>query len=287
MPALRFLVAESEPPSDRSRRRASVGRSSGESLIAVMRSIVDDAAYERLAPTDSTTPLPDADALAAYDAVLLSGSPLHVYEASTEAERLLAFMRNVFASGTPSFGSCAGLQVAVAAAGGRVRKADRREAGFARRLWRTPAGQGHPLLHGRPPAWDAPTVHGDEVDTLPDGAVALAANAACAVQAAEVKVGEGVFWGVQYHPEITLGEVASALRRDASSLVEAGFAHRSSDVEDHAAAIDLLDHGPGRSDLAWRLGLDAEVTDPHRRSRELGNFVAHLVRPTADRRRRR
>ncbi len=48
--------------------------------------------------------------------LFLSGSPLHVYIDSPEVERQIAFMRYVFASGTPSFGSCAGLQVAIAAA---------------------------------------------------------------------------------------------------------------------------------------------------------------------------
>lgn len=87
-------------------------------------------------------------------------------------------MRSVFASGTPSFGSCAGLQLAVAAAGGTVRKMPARmAAGIARRITATEAGRDHPLLAGRPPAWDAPAVHGDEVESLPADATLLASNA--------------------------------------------------------------------------------------------------------------
>ena len=51
-----------------------------------------------------------------------------------------------------------------AAAGGRVRKMpERLEAGVARRIAATDAGRAHPLLEGRPAAWDAPAIHGDEV----------------------------------------------------------------------------------------------------------------------------
>ncbi|WP_348272292.1 gamma-glutamyl-gamma-aminobutyrate hydrolase family protein [Methylobacterium sp. UNC378MF] len=66
-----------------------------------------------------------------------------------ETRRTVAFMRAVFASGTPSFGSCAGLQVATVAAGGTVRPNLRGyEAAFARRITATERGRSHPLLAG-------------------------------------------------------------------------------------------------------------------------------------------
>lgn len=284
--SLRLLVAESEPPNAREKRRASVGRSSGETYVDVLSEVAPGATCERLRPADADEPIPDADALRAYDGVFLSGSPLHLYDPSPEAERLLAFMRAVFASGTPSFGSCAGLQVATVAAGGTVRKARAgHEAGFARRLSPTDAGRAHPLLAGRPLAYDAPAIHSDEVSSLPPGALLLASNPVTKVQAAEIRCGDGVFWGVQYHPEISLAEVAAALRREADSLVESGLAGTHTDLEAHAALIDALGREPARPDLAWRLGLNEEVTDPRRRRAELRNFIEHLVLPARARRR--
>jgi GMP synthase (glutamine-hydrolysing) len=228
--------------------------------------------------------LPDRSMLARYDAVFVSGSPLHVYDETPEALRQIAFMRDVFASGTPSFGSCAGLQVAVVAAGGAVRPADKREAGLARRLGRTEAGREHPLLAGRGVAWDAPAVHGDEVACLPDGALCLATNANTAVQAAEIRHGGGVFWGVQYHPELSLGEIGAALRRQADSLIEAGLVKGEAAVEKQAALFDALHAEPERVDLRWQLGVDAEVADRECRTREITNFITHLVKPTRARR---
>lgn len=279
----RFLVAESETPEQRERRRASVGRSSGETYLDTLRALAPDAACDVVRPAEAGAEAPDRAALAAYDAVFLTGSPLHVYRDTPAVRRQLAFMRDVFASGTPSFGSCAGLQVAAAAAGGAVRENRRgHEAAFARRIAPTRAGRDHPLLAGRPAAWDAPAVHADEVERLPEGAVPLAGNGVSAVQAAEIRHLGGVFWGVQYHPELTLGEIAAALRRQASDLVEQGLARDGRAVDEHAGRIEALHREPSRRDLAWQLGLDEQVTDPALRQTELRNFVERLVRPTME-----
>lgn len=283
---LRFLVAESEPPADREKRRRSVGRSSGETFVDVLGALVPGGRSTRIKPADADGERPDVSAIEAFDAVFLTGSPLHLYEETPETRREVAFMRAVFASGTPSFGSCAGLQVATVAAGGSVRPMGRRrEAGFARRLFPTDAGRDHPLLAGRPAAFDAPAVHSDEVERLPEGATLLASNAVTRVQAVEIRCDRGTFWGVQYHPEITLEEVAAALRRQADDLVEHGLAQTCNEVERSAALIDAFAGEPDRSDLAWQLGLDAQVTDPALRTRELRNFIDHLVLPTRAERR--
>lgn len=138
---------------------------------------------------------------------------MHVYDDSPEVRHQLDFMRRVFAAGVPSFGSCAGLQIAVAAAGGRVRKMPTRmEAGIARRIAPTEAGRNHPLLAGRPPSWDAPAIHGDEVEELPPGAVLLASNAVTQVQAAEIRFDRGVFWGVNIIPNSPCARSPSRLR---------------------------------------------------------------------------
>ncbi|WP_093665541.1 type 1 glutamine amidotransferase [Sphingomonas gellani] len=279
---LRFLVAESENHEQREARRARVGRSSGESYCETLRQIAPDAECRRVAPADADADLPDREAIRAYDAVFVTGSPLHVYNDMPETRRQIAFMRDVFESGVPSFGSCAGLQLAVAAAGGTVRSMDRQEAGIARRISPTVAGRDHPLLAGRGPAWDAPAIHGDEVVDLPPGATLLATNAVTRVQAAEIRHAGGIFWGVQYHPELSLAEIAAALRREAGDLVEAGLALTEDAVTHQAEMLDALDLRPDRIDLRWRLGVDAELAETDRRRTELNNFIRHLVIPSRD-----
>lgn len=284
---IRFLVAESELPEAREQRRASVGRSSGESYMDTLRAIAPGAACHLIRPAEEgAQDLPDQAGLAGYDAVFLTGSPLHAYVDTPEVRRQLDFMRAVFASGTPSFGSCAGLQVATVAAGGTARENRRgHEAAFARRIVPTEAGRSHPLLAGRPAAYDAPTIHSDEVERLPpEGATLLASNGVTAVQAAEIRYAGGTFWGVQYHPELPLDEIAGAMRRQADDLVEQGLARDKATVEEYAGLIEALHEEPARRDLTWQLGLDPQVTDPALRQAELRNFIEHLANPTRSKR---
>jgi GMP synthase (glutamine-hydrolysing) len=282
---LRFLIAESEPPEARAKRRASVGQSSGETFETTLQELAPHAACDRITPADSDADVPGVDHITGYDAVFLTGSPIHLYDETPEVTRELAFMQAVFASATPAFGSCAGLQVATVAAGGKVRAmAPRREAGFARRISPTEIGRSHPLLRGRPAAFDAPAIHTDEVESLPDGALLLAGNGTTAVQAAEIRHGQGIFWGVQYHPELSLEEIAAALRRQADDLIENGLAPSRREVDDHADLVAGLGADPARRDLAWRLGLDDQVTNDDLRRTELRNFIDLLVRPTVSRR---
>ena len=277
---LRFLVVESETEPVRRERRKSVGQSSGETYIDTLLQLAPGARCDQVRPADQGAEWSDAAGLAGYDGVFLTGSPLHLYENTPEVRRVLEFMRAVFASGTPAFGSCAGLQVATVTAGGSVRRSARgREAAFARRITPTREGAGHPLLRGRPSAYDALAIHMDEVEALPDEAVLLATNAATQVQAVEIRVDEGVFWGVQYHPELSLAEVAAALRREGDALVQEGLAQTPEALEQHAELIDALHQEPGRRDLAWRLGLDEQVTEPRHRQTELRNFIELAVKP--------
>ena len=273
-----FLVAESETADQRDARRRHAGKSSGETYAATLEQLRPDARITIVAPADDDAGQLDAAALRAFDAVFVTGSPLHVYDDTPPVRRQLAFMRAVFASGTPSFGSCAGLQLAVAAAGGSVRKMPERiEAGVARRITATADGLTHPLLAGRAPSWDAPAIHGDEVEQLPDDATLLASNAVTSIQAAEIRHDGGIFWGVQYHPELAPREIAIALRRQADDLIEAGLAETPDDVERRAAELDALHDSPDRRSLLWALGVDREFAHEASRRLELTNFLDHFT----------
>lgn len=273
-----FLVAQSELPEERAVRQASVGKSSGQTYAATLEQMEPGCTVTIVAPADEGAHVFSPSELERFDAIFLTGSPMHAYDDTPEVRRQLDFMRSVFASGTPSFGSCAGLQIAVVAAGGTARKMpERMEAGISRRISATDAGRAHPLLDGRPPSWDAPALHGDEVETLPPGATLLASNGVTRVQAAEICFDRGVFWGVQYHPELAIGEIAAALRRQADDLVEAGLAEDVGEVGVRADQLGKLHHAPDRRSARWMLGVDQEFADETRRRTELRNFLNHAT----------
>ena len=152
----------------------------------------------------------------------MTGSALNIYNGGAPVTRQIELAKAVFAAGVPFFGSCWGLQVAVTAAGGEVRANPRgREFGFARRILLTEAGEAHRLFAGKPATFEAPTVHRDEIASLPSNAVTLATND-MGLQAAAFTHGLGTFWGVQYHPEYDYLDIAAAAERYGTTLVREG-----------------------------------------------------------------
>jgi GMP synthase (glutamine-hydrolysing) len=278
MTALRLLVAEGNTLEARRRVGARDDETPSESYARVLRGLAPDARVDLCFPADNDPQLPAP--LESYDGIAFTGSALNIYRGEPASLRQVEFARQLFALGAPFFGSCWGLQVATVAAGGDVaRNPKGREVAFARKVMLNEAGRAHPLHRGRDIAFDAPAIHGDEVARLPPDATVTAWNAQSQVQAAEIRHGGGIFWGVQYHPEFTLPDIAAILRRYGQILVDEGFFADLAALEAYAADLAALAAAPSRADLAWRFGLGADILRPETRLNEIANWIDLQVRP--------
>ncbi|GEO82344.1 type 1 glutamine amidotransferase [Pararhodospirillum oryzae] len=275
-----FLVIEGNTQATIERMAQTGAEPFAEQYGQVLQEEWPGSAFVIVRPADGETTLPDGLTLADTDGVVLGGSALNIPVGGPAVEAQIALARAVFEAGVPFLGSCWGLQVAAAAAGGSVRRNPRgREVGIARKITVTDAGIRHPLLAGRATAWDALAVHEDEVDRLPSGALVLATNGHSAVQAAEIRHGAGVFWGVQYHPEFDLPEVARTLERLRERLIDEGFYKDEAAALAHGSALRALAAEPTRLDLAWQFGIDADVLNTATRRLEIRNWLIHAVTP--------
>jgi len=219
--------------------------------------------------------LPQGVQIGDFDGVWLSGSPFNVYRLDQPTVReQIDLARAIWQAAVPTFGSCWGLQLMTAALGGTVHLNPRgREIGVARRISPTEAGRGHALLHGKGRAFDALCSHEDEVATLPPGATVLASNEVSAVQAAAISEGGRRFWGVQYHPEFDFTAVAAIIALRSERHLSEGLARSSEEVDAIVSDFRDLARDPGRTDLAWRYGVGADVLDPKVRTAEFGNWL--------------
>jgi GMP synthase (glutamine-hydrolysing) len=277
---LRLLVAEGNTIEARGRVAAQTGRTYGEGYAEALSSIAPDARIDLCFPADEDAKLPAP--LEAYDGVAITGSSLNIYKGEPASTRQVDFARAIFASHIPFFGSCWGLQVAVVATGGEVaRNPLGREVAFARKITLDEAGRTHPLHTGREHVFDAPAIHSDEVVRLPADANVTARNTISRVQAVEIRHSGGVFWGVQFHPEFTLRDIAFVLRRYGRILVEEGFFADIAALEADANDLIVLAADPARADIARRLGLGADVLKPEKRLREIANWITLQVQPAA------
>ena len=282
MPLPRLLVMEGNTAEGRALYSAAGGRPPSESYANLLRELLPDAIVDICYPADAGVNLPDRMGVEGYDGVAITGSSLNMYNGGPEITRQIELARTVLDSHTPVFGSCWGLQVLTTAAGGSVRRNPKgREIGFGRRIGLTAAGRGHPMYDRKAEVFDAVTVHLDEVEALAPGMQVLAANAMSQVQAAEIRVnGSAAAWGVQYHPEYSLHDMASTVRRYGKRMVDDGFFSRESELLRYAEDLEMLHSDPRNQALSWKYGIDGAVLDKSVRVKEIENWITHQVAPT-------
>jgi len=278
----KLLLMEGNPADRRTRATALGVRQSSEIYAEAIAAEFPDIALDVLLGADRGVNTPD---WADYAGLVVTGSSLHAYDRDFAITNQIALIRQAAEHGLAIFGSCWGLQIAVMAAGGEVGLSPNgREVGFARKIALTAEGIGHPMFGGKcagPPVFDAPCIHYDAVTRLPAGATCLAANAHSAVQAAVVPLGRSEVWGVQYHPEFDLRQVAELYRLYANNMIAEGFFADMATLEAATDQLLALAANPADAGLAWQLGLDADVLDDRRRRAEIIAWVETKVLPAA------
>ncbi|HZP79098.1 MAG TPA: type 1 glutamine amidotransferase [Pseudolabrys sp.] len=279
--APRLLVIEGNSPKTWAEHVAVGGVVASQGYADLLRELLPGATVDICYPGDETAALPAGQALEGYDGVTITGSGLHVYDGGAAVTRQIELVRALLAAGTPIFGSCWGLQVLTVAAGGSVRKNPQgREIGFGRRIRLTESGRKHPMYVGKPDVFNAPTVHLDEVETLAPGMTVLASNDMSTVQSAEIPVNGIAAWGVQYHPEYPLREIAAIARRIGTRLIGEGFFTDTQDLKNFWSDLDALDRDPADKRLAWKHGISKNVLDKTMRVSEVANWIEFQVLPT-------
>jgi GMP synthase (glutamine-hydrolysing) len=281
MPSPRLLVIEGNSPQTTAEHVAAGGAPASKGYSDLLRELLAGVSVDICYPGELSALLPEGSSLEGYDGIAITGSSLHIYNGGPEVTRQIELVRAALKTGTPLFGSCWGLQVITAAAGGSVRKNPKgRELGFGRRIRLTEAGRKHPMYVGKLDVFNAPTVHLDEVESLAPGTTVLATNEVSDVQSAEIRTNGSTAWAVQYHPEYPLREIAAIVRRIGPRLIDEGFFADKADIKTFAQDLDMLDRDPGCKRLAWRHGISKNVLDKKLRVGEIANWIEFQVLPT-------
>jgi GMP synthase (glutamine-hydrolysing) len=279
----RILVIDGNRAAIREAQVAAGGQPTGEGYAQLLQQLAP-LGCDIVRPADGEVRFTGGAGLPDYDGAVITGSALNLYDGGAHIERQIDLARAVFASAVPFFGSCWGMQVAVAAAGGRVRRNPLgREFGFARRIELSAVGRQHPMFAGKPAVFEAVTVHRDDIEQLPSGALVLASNE-MGVQAVELRSGPGSIWAVQYHPEYSYAEIAATTLRYADALLGEALFDNRAELEQFVAELRLLMHDPHNRRLAWKHGLGRAMQDERLKLAELRNWLELQVMPRHQRR---
>lgn len=276
---LRLLVADGNDRDGRASRKAQTGHTSSGDYARVISDIEPMAFCELIYPADADFSLPAGIGLSDVDGLIFTGSTLRISEPVSAVANQIELMRAALAKGVSVFGSCWGLHVATAACGGNVGPSDLgSEYAFSRGIRRVNRGNAHDLLDGRAVRWDAPAIHADVVKAPPPGSDVLACNDIVPVQALSISVGDGQFWGTQYHPELDLDVLAVMLMSSADEIVESGQAPDKASVKHYADQIARVGQGTRETELPSELKIGSDLTNAQRRRAEVANYLRLLAR---------
>ena len=178
------------------------------------------------------------DKLITYDGLIWGGSSLNIYNNTPEIKKQIVFMRECQKKVKNILAICWGMQVAVTAAGGEVKKADSSHIGIASEIIINNEGLNHPIYKDKEKKFNSPAFNFDEVKKLPDNAICLASNKINKIQSLYFKVNETKVWGLQYHPEITYEKMISLIEFRKEKLIKLRKVFRDEkDVERHISLI--------------------------------------------------
>jgi len=140
-------------------------------------------------------------ALDGYDALMVLGGPMDVWEEDIHPWLVdeKAAIRDWVCAGRPYFGICLGHQLLAVAMGGTVGPMERQEVGVCT-VSLTAEGARSLLFAQVPETFPTLQWHGAAVLQAPEGAVILAHNSHCPIQA--LQIGPAAV-SIQYHVELT------------------------------------------------------------------------------------
>ena len=115
---------------------------------------------------------------------------------------------------------CWGMQVAVTAAGGEVKKAKKPQIGIANQILINNTGLNHSLYKNKINNFNSPAFNFDEVVKLPSNCDCLASNKTNEVQSLFFEVNGVKIYGLQYHPEITYEKMVSLIEFRKDRLIQ-------------------------------------------------------------------
>jgi len=148
-----------------------------------------------------------------YDGLIWGGSSLNIYNDTQEIKRQIYFMKECFKNVKKILAICWGMQVAVTAAGGEVKKGiNGSHIGIANDIELTKEGLNNLFYKDKNNKFNTPAFNFDEVVTLPIGATHLASNKINKIQGLHFNSGVSEVWGIQYHPEITYEKMVNIIK---------------------------------------------------------------------------
>ena len=209
-----------------------------ESLKVSLNNFTNDLNFDVVNPSSDENLDLVNEKLSNYDGLIWGGSSLNIYNDTPEIKRQIEFMKQCQKKVKNILAICWGMQVAVTAAGGEVKKAADSHIGIANEITLKEDGLKNLIYKDKNDNFNSPAFNFDEVVTLPKNAICLASNRINKIQGLFFCVGATKIWGLQYHPEITYEKMISLIEFRKDKLIQIRKVFKNEEeIENHISFI--------------------------------------------------
>ncbi len=257
----KILIVEGNPTEENKQFTVAGIQTHTESLKHSLSYFTDNLIIDVANPSSDKNIQKIINNLGSYDGLIWGGSSLNIYNATPEIKRQIEFMKECQKKIKKILAICWGMQVAVTAAGGEVKKCTNgSQKGIAFDIEINENGLKHPLYKNKSLRFNTPAFNFDEVVTMPKNSILLASNSINKVQALNFKIGECDIWGLQYHPEITYNKMINLIIFRKKRLLDKGAFTDTDEINIHIKKIEE----------------ENKKLDKKSRMRELENWLNYL-----------
>ena len=158
--------------------------------------------------------------LSSYHGLIWGGSSLNIYNNTPEIINQIEFMKICQNKVKHILAICWGMQVAVTAAGGEVKKSNASQIGIANEILINQEGLVNPIYLNKVKKFNSPAFNFDEVVKLPHNAICLASNRVNKIQSLYFEINKTRIWGLQYHPEISYEKMINLIEFRKERLIK-------------------------------------------------------------------
>ena len=209
-----------------------------ESLVETLNHFNEHLEFDIVNPSSDQNIDIIKDKLINYDGLIWGGSSLNIYDNTIEIQKQIEFMKECQKKVKNILAICWGMQLAVTAAGGEVKKAEKPHIGIANEISINENGRKYSIYKGKNFKFNSPAFNFDEVVRLPNKAICLASNKTNKIQSLFFQINDTKVWGLQYHPEIKYEKMIQLIEFRKDKLIN--FRKAFKDKKDIGNHIDYI-----------------------------------------------
>lgn len=242
MSKLKFLIVEGNNKEDTANFFEAGCISQSENFKKHIKKMEPNCEVDIIEPVDDIAISNVINSIKQYDGIVLTGGAMRINDNTPEIKKHIDFAKKCFEYEKKIFAACWGLQVAVEAAGGKIKKSSNgAHIGIAYDVELTNEGKNHKIFFSKRDKFTTPAFNYDEIEIPPKDSILLASDKINKFMALHFTVGKSEIWALQYHPEIPYEYMIKLIKKRSNDMIDKQIFKNENELKQHINSIEKED----------------------------------------------